>query len=48
VCGLDSTGSGRGPVAVYFERDNEPPGCVKDGKFLDLVPYKFSKKGPVP
>jgi hypothetical protein len=34
-CGLDSSGSGYGPVAASYERSNEPLGFIKDGEFLD-------------
>jgi hypothetical protein len=34
-CGLDSSGSGEGPVAGSCEYDNEPLGSIKDRKLLD-------------
>jgi hypothetical protein len=34
-CGLDSSGSGYGPVTGSFEDGNEPSGSVKVGEFLD-------------
>jgi hypothetical protein len=34
-CGLDSSGSGWGPVAGPHEHDNEPSGSIKGGEFLD-------------
>jgi hypothetical protein len=34
-CGLDSSGSGQGPMAGCCEHDNEPLGSVKGGEFLD-------------
>jgi len=34
-CGLDSSGSGYGPVAGCCEYGNEPPGSIKGGEFLD-------------
>jgi hypothetical protein len=35
--GLDSSGSGQGPVADCCERGNEPLGSIKDGEFLDWL-----------
>jgi hypothetical protein len=32
-CGLDSSGSGYGPLAVICEHDNEPSGSIKGGEF---------------
>jgi hypothetical protein len=32
--GLDSSGSGQGPVASSFEQDNEPLGSIKCLEFL--------------
>lgn len=34
-CGLDSSGSGHGPVTVSCEHGNETSGSVLDGKFID-------------
>jgi hypothetical protein len=34
-CGLDSSGSGYGPVAGSCEHSNELTGSIKDGKFRD-------------
>jgi hypothetical protein len=34
-CGLDSSGSGYGPVTDSCEHGNEPLGSVKRGKFVD-------------
>jgi hypothetical protein len=36
-CGLDSSGSGQGPVAGSCEHSNEPSCTIKDGEFLDLL-----------
>jgi len=36
-CGLDSSNSGKGPIAGYCEHSNEPPGSVKSGKFVDYL-----------
>jgi hypothetical protein len=33
-CGLDSSGSGEGPVARSCGRGNEPSGCIRRGEFL--------------
>jgi hypothetical protein len=33
--GLDSSGSGQGPVAGCCEHGNEPSGSIKGGEFLD-------------
>jgi hypothetical protein len=35
ICGLDSSGSGEGPVADCCERGNELSGCIKWWEFLD-------------
>jgi hypothetical protein len=32
-CGLDSSGSGQGPVTGSCEHGNEPSNCIKGGKF---------------
>jgi hypothetical protein len=34
-CGLDASGSGKGPVADSHEHSNEPSDSIKGGKFLD-------------
>jgi hypothetical protein len=34
-CGLDSSGSGQGPVASPCEHGNEPTGSIKNGEFVD-------------
>jgi hypothetical protein len=34
-CGLDSSGTGQGPVAVSCEHGNETSGSIKGGEFLD-------------
>jgi hypothetical protein len=34
-CGLDSSGSGEGPVAGSCEHGNEPSGSIKGGEFFD-------------
>jgi hypothetical protein len=34
-CGLDSSGSGYGPVAGCCEHGNEPSGSIKVGAFID-------------
>jgi hypothetical protein len=34
-CGVDSSGSGWGPVAGSCEHGNEPSGSIKGGEFLD-------------
>jgi hypothetical protein len=34
-CGLDSSGSGQGPVVGSWEHDNEPSGSIKGGEFFD-------------
>jgi len=33
VCELDSSGSGQGPVACYYEHGNEFSGSIKGGQF---------------
>jgi hypothetical protein len=35
--GLDSSGSGQGPVAGCCEHGNEPSGSIKGGEFLDQL-----------
>jgi hypothetical protein len=37
TCGLDSSGSGYGPVAGCCENGNEPSGSIKGGEFLDSL-----------
>jgi len=34
-CGVDSSGSGLGPVVGPSEHSNEPSGSIKSRKFLD-------------
>jgi hypothetical protein len=34
MCGLDSSGSGQGPVAGCCEHGNETSGSIKGGEFL--------------
>jgi hypothetical protein len=34
-CGLDTSGSGLGPVAGSCEHDNEPSVFIRVGEFLD-------------
>jgi hypothetical protein len=34
-CGLDSSGSGKGPVTGSCGHGNEPSGFIKGGEFLD-------------
>jgi hypothetical protein len=36
-CGLDSSGSGQGPMAGSCEHDSEPSGCMKGRKFPDQI-----------
>jgi hypothetical protein len=36
-CGLDSSGSGQGPVVGSCEHGNYPSGSIKGGEFLDYV-----------
>jgi len=48
-CGLDSSGSGQGPVADSCERGNEPSSSIKGEKFLDwLRDYEFFKMDSAP
>jgi hypothetical protein len=35
--GLDSSGSGYGPMAASCEHGNEPLGSIKSGEFLDWL-----------
>jgi hypothetical protein len=37
--GLDSSGSGYGPVAGSCEHGNEPSGSIKVGEFLDYLNF---------
>jgi len=37
--GLDSSGSGSGSVASFYEDGYEPSGFIKGGKFLDQLSY---------
>jgi hypothetical protein len=47
--GLDSSGSGQGPVAGSCEHGNEPSGFIKGREFLDqLRDYYLLRKGSVP
>jgi hypothetical protein len=34
-CSLDSSGSGEGPVARFYEHGDEPSDSIKGGEFLD-------------
>jgi hypothetical protein len=34
-CGLNTSGSGEGPVAGFCEHGNEPPGSMKGEEFID-------------
>jgi hypothetical protein len=36
-CGLNSSGSGQGPVVGYCEHGNGPSGSIKDGEILDQL-----------
>jgi hypothetical protein len=36
-CGVDSSGSGKGPVMGCFEHTNEPSGSIKGSEFLDWL-----------
>jgi len=48
-CGLDTSGSGLGPVAGCCEHGNEPSGSVKGGELLDwLRDCQLLKKDSVP
>jgi hypothetical protein len=48
-CGLVSSSSGYGPVAVYCEHVDEPSGSVEGGEFLDwLKDYRVLKKVSAP
>jgi hypothetical protein len=35
ACGLDSSGSGQGPMAGFCEQSNEPSDSIKCWEFLD-------------
>jgi hypothetical protein len=39
MCGLESHGSGQGPVLGYCEHGNEPSGSIKGGEFDQLRDY---------
>jgi hypothetical protein len=41
VCGLDSSGSGQGPVASCCEFGDEPSGSVACGKCLTFTNFAF-------
>jgi hypothetical protein len=48
-CGLDSSGSGHGPMVGSCEHGNELPSSIKGGEFLDqLSDNKLLKKDSVP
>jgi len=34
-CGMNASGSGKGPVAGSSEHSDEPSGSIKDRKFLE-------------
>jgi hypothetical protein len=36
-CGVDSSGSGEGPLADCCEHGNETSGSIKGGEFLDYL-----------
>jgi hypothetical protein len=36
-CGLDSSGSGQGPVAGCCEHGNKPSGSITGGEFIDTL-----------
>jgi len=36
-CGVDSSGSGQGPVTGSSGHSNEPSGSIKGGKYLDWM-----------
>jgi len=46
--GLDSSGSGWGPVAGSYGHCNETFVSIKGGQFLDLTDSKLLKKDSVP
>jgi hypothetical protein len=46
-CGLDSSGTGCGPVAGSCEHDNEPSGSIKAEEFLDYLSDYYLVKGYV-
>jgi hypothetical protein len=35
ICGLDLSGSGKGPMAGTCEHGNVPSGSIKGGEFLE-------------
>jgi hypothetical protein len=37
VCGLDSSGSGKRPVAGFCQHTNEPSSSINGEKFLDQL-----------
>jgi hypothetical protein len=37
MCGLNSSGSGQGPVAGSCEHGNEPSGSVRGGETVNLL-----------
>jgi hypothetical protein len=43
-CGLDASGSGKGPVAESYERGSEPWGSITGEEFFDETSDNFSKK----
>jgi hypothetical protein len=44
-CGVDSSGSGKRPVAGSCEHGNETSGSIRSGEFLDqLGDYKLVRK----
>jgi hypothetical protein len=48
-CGLDASGSGKGPVVDPCEHDNKPLGSKKGGEFFNKVSeYQPLKKDSAP
>jgi hypothetical protein len=48
-CGLDSSGSGHGPVVVSYEHGEKPSGSINGEKFLNyLIDYQLLKRDSVP
>jgi len=43
-CGLDSSGSGYGPVAYSCEHGNEPSGSIKVEHLTSRVTVSFSRR----
>jgi hypothetical protein len=37
MCGMDSSGSGQGPVAEFSEHGDKLRDCVKGGEFFDWL-----------